>query len=115
MTDYKEYAAQLDDLCTVQPDELSQITSVTEDGLKVDDIALYSIPPSKLIFMILEMYPKINDAVLQAEFCEFTMRWIYEKVCKIQEDSDNEVGQNISILGYKSAADLLHSLIMDIE
>lgn len=115
MRNYKEYAAQLDDLCVVQPDELSQITSVTEDGLKVDDIALYSIPPSKLIFMILEIYPKLKDAVHQAEFCEYTMRWIYEKICKIQDESDNAREKQFSLMGYKSAADLLHQFINEIE
>jgi len=115
MRDYKEYAAQLDDLCKVEPEELSQITSVTEDGIQIDDIALLTIPPSKLIMMILEVYPEIEDSVNQAEFCEYTMRWIYEKVCKIQEDSENKVGQSISILGYKSAADLLHQFIREIK
>jgi hypothetical protein len=112
MKEYKDLKEHLDELYELTPVEFEHCTTLEEGGLQVDVIEVAAISTSKLIAMIMLVFPQLDDDVRKASFCEKTMQWIYFKMLEFgKDDSMDKAEKDLKMLGLKKAADVLKEYI----
>jgi hypothetical protein len=112
MKEYKDLKEHLDELYELTPIEFEHCATVVDDGLQVDVIEVAAISTSKLIAMIMLVFPKLEGDVKKASFCEKTMQWIYFKMLDFgKNESMDKAEKDLKMFGLKKAADVLKEYI----